>query len=89
MLTLVALSWAGNSVVGRALHESVPPVTLSFWRWCTALLILLPWVAVPLVRQWRVLAAHRGVLVLLSVLGVATYNTFNYLAGSEQAYEKS
>ncbi|HKA38241.1 MAG TPA: EamA family transporter, partial [Burkholderiales bacterium] len=38
LLTLCALFWAGNSVVGRALHDSVPPVTLAFWRWCIALL---------------------------------------------------
>jgi drug/metabolite transporter (DMT)-like permease len=48
LLTLTALFWAGNSVVGRALHEFVPPVTLAFWRWSIALLLLLPWIVLPL-----------------------------------------
>jgi drug/metabolite transporter (DMT)-like permease len=80
LLTLCALFWAGNSVVGRALHDSVPPVTLAFWRWCIALLILMPWVAGPLRRQWRAIVANWRVMLLLSLLGVATYNTLNYTA---------
>src|SRR5262245_17065185 len=78
LLTLCALFWAGNSVVGRALHDSVPPVTLAFWRWCIALLLLLPWVAGPLRRQWRAIVSNWKVMLLLSLLGVATYNTLNY-----------
>jgi len=80
LLTLTALFWAGNSVVGRALHESVPPVTLAFWRWSIALLILLPWIVGPLWRQRRVIVSHWKVMLLLSILGVATYNTLNYAA---------
>ncbi|MGH8642401.1 MAG: DMT family transporter [Burkholderiales bacterium] len=80
LLTLCALFWAGNSVVGRALHDSVPPVTLAFWRWCIALLLLMPWVAGPLQRQWRAIVSNWKVMLLLSLLGVATYNTLNYTA---------
>jgi drug/metabolite transporter (DMT)-like permease len=80
LLTLCALFWAGNSVVGRALHDSIPPVTLAFWRWCIALMLLLPWVAGPLRRQWRAIVSNWKVMLLLSLLGVATYNTLNYTA---------
>jgi drug/metabolite transporter (DMT)-like permease len=80
LLTLTALFWAGNSVVGRALHEFVPPVTLAFWRWSIALLLLLPWIVRPLWRQRRVIRSSWKVLLLLSILGVATYNTLNYAA---------
>lgn len=67
-------------MVGRALHDSVPPVTLAFWRWCIALLILMPWIAGPLRRQWRAIVSNWKVMLLLSLLGVATYNTLNYMA---------
>jgi drug/metabolite transporter (DMT)-like permease len=80
LLTLCALFWAGNSVVGRALHDSVPPVTLAFWRWSIALLLLMPWIVRPLWRQRRVIFSHWKALLLLSLLGVATYNTLNYTA---------
>jgi len=66
--------------VGRALHDSVPPVTLAFWRWSIALLLLMPWIARPLWRQRRVILSHWKALLFLSLLGVATYNTLNYTA---------
>lgn len=80
LLSLSALFWAGNAVVGRAMHEAVPPVTLAFWRWSIALVILLPWIARPLARQWRAVAANWRAVLLLSVLGVAAYNTLLYSA---------
>lgn len=80
LLTLTALFWAGNSVLGRALADDVPPITLSFWRWCIAFAILLPWVARSLAAHWRVVLNHWKVMIFLSVLGVPAYNTINYAA---------
>lgn len=80
LLTLTALFWAGNSVLGRALADDVPPITLSFWRWCIAFVILLPWVARSLAAHWRVVVSHWKVMIFLSVLGVPAYNTINYAA---------
>ena len=80
LLTLTALFWSGNAVIGRALHDAVPPVTLAFWRWLIALVILLPWIAGPLARNWGVIAANWRVMLLLSILGVATYNPMLYTA---------
>jgi hypothetical protein len=37
LLTITALFWAGNSIVGRAARDLVPPAALSFWRWTFAL----------------------------------------------------
>ncbi|MEO6322829.1 MAG: EamA family transporter, partial [Polaromonas sp.] len=42
LLTLPPLLWAGNAVVGRVVHELIPPMTLNFLRWVLAFLILLP-----------------------------------------------
>ena len=42
IMLLPPLFWAGNFVVGRAVvSEQVSPITLSFWRWSLAMLILL------------------------------------------------
>ena len=80
LLTLTALFWAGNSVLGRALADDVPPITLSFWRWCIAFVILLPWVARSLAAHWRVVLNHWKIMIFLAVLGVPAYNTINYAA---------
>src|SRR3982074_3634040 len=42
LLSITALCWAGNAIVGRLAAGHIPPVTLSFLRWLLALLIILP-----------------------------------------------
>ena len=76
---LPPLFWAGNFVLGRALHADIPPLALSFWRWALALLILLPFAHRGLRRQAGLLRRHWGWLSVLAVLGVTNYNTFAYL----------
>ena len=78
LLTLAALFWAGNSVVGRAAREFVPPVALSFWRWVFALLILLPFAWPHLKRDWPVLRRHWPLVLLFGIFGIASFNTLLY-----------
>ena len=42
LLTLAALFWAGNVVLGRDVAGRIPPVTLNSLRWAIALLVLMP-----------------------------------------------
>lgn len=80
LLTLTALFWAGNMVIGRGIRGDVPPLGLAFWRWTLALLITLP-LALPYMRQqWPALRRHWMPVVVLGTLGVGGYNTFAYLA---------
>lgn len=80
LLTLTALFWAGNAIVGRALHTSVQPVTLAFWRWALAALFLLPFTWQHLRRDWRTLARHWPTMLWLSLLGISSFNTILYHA---------
>jgi drug/metabolite transporter (DMT)-like permease len=79
LLLLATLLWAGNAVVGRAVYDMVPPMTLNFLRWLVAGLILLPFGHAifrrgsGLLVQWRRYA-------LLGLLGVGSYNSLQYLA---------
>lgn len=79
LATLPPLFWAGNFVLGRALHAEIPPVALSFWRWSLAFLILLPFSYQRLIIQRDRLRRNWGVLTMLAVLGVTNYNTFAYI----------
>lgn len=78
LLTFVSLFWAGNSIVGRAARELVPPVALSFWRWLVALLIILPIAWPYLKRDWPELRRRWPILLLFGVLGVGAFNTLLY-----------
>ncbi len=79
MLCLPPLFWAGNWVVGRAVHGLVPPMTLGFLRWSIAVLVLLPLAWPHLRRDRALLWANRRVLLLLGVLGTALHNAVTYL----------
>jgi drug/metabolite transporter (DMT)-like permease len=76
---LAPLFWSGNFILGRALHQTIPPIALSFWRWALALLIVLPFALPRLGGQWAVVRRHWAALSLLAVLGVTNFNTFVYL----------
>lgn len=79
-LVLAALFWSVNFVVGRAIHNSIPPVSLAFWRWFGALLIVLPFSYPYLRDQWPLLRRHWKMLAVYGVLGVGCFNTFIYIA---------
>ncbi len=79
LLVLTTLFWSGNFVLARAMHADMPPITMAFWRWLLALLILLPWVLPRLWAERRIIRHSFPILLLLAVLGVANFNTFVYL----------
>ena len=80
LLLLPPLLWAGNAVVGRALVGHFPPLALSFWRWVLAFAVLLPFAARSIHRHRHVLRERWRTLSVLAFLGVACYNSLQYLA---------
>lgn len=78
LLAMTALFWAGNSIVGRAARDLVPPVALSFWRWSLALLLLLPLAWPHLKRDWPTLRRHWPVMLALGMMGIGAFNTLLY-----------
>lgn len=80
LLTLTALFWSGNMVVGRGVTDQVPPIALAFWRWVISLLCVLPFAWPHWRSQWPLLRTHWKPVVLLGILSVAGYNTFAYIA---------
>jgi drug/metabolite transporter (DMT)-like permease len=80
LLSLTALFWAGNAIVGRHAAGHIPPVTLSFLRWGLAFLIILPLAWKHLRRDWDPIRASLGTMILLSLTGIAAFNTLQYWA---------
>lgn len=80
LLTLTALFWAGNMVMGRGIRADVPPIALAFWRWTIALVLVLPFALPHLRSQWPALRKAWRSVIVLGIIGVGCYNTFAYLA---------
>src|SRR6478609_136994 len=80
LLTITALCWAGNAIVGRLAAGHFPPVTLSFLRWSAAFLIILPFAWKHLVRDWSAIRSRLGTMIVLSITGIGAFNTLQYWA---------
>lgn len=78
LLAIVMLLWAGNSIVGRAVRDEVPPFTLALVRWTGAFLLALPFAWRHLVADRPALLAAWRPLLLLGLTGVASFNALLY-----------
>ena len=79
LLVIPPLLWAGNAVVGRLVHDLIPPITLNFIRWVLAFAILLP-LAHSVLRADSPLWAHWRRYAMLGLLGIGLYNALQYMA---------
>ena len=79
LLTIAPLLWAGNAIVGRLVHDMVPPLTFNFLRWAIAFVILLP-LAWRVFRRGSGLGTHWRRFTVLGLLGIGLYNALQYMA---------
>lgn len=79
LLILSNLFWAGNIVLGRGVAGMIPPVTLAYCRWTGAFLIALTFAWPHLKRDLPALLRHWRIMLLLSAIGIASYNTMCYI----------
>jgi drug/metabolite transporter (DMT)-like permease len=77
-LSITALCWAGNAIVGRLAAGHIPPVTLSFLRWSLAFLIILPLASKQLRQDWPAIRSRPGIMIALSLTGIGAFNTLQY-----------
>ena len=78
LLTLTMLCWSGSVVVGRAAADLVPPIQFTAFRWIGALLIAAPFAWPHLRADWPALRARWGLVVVLALLGIVSYNILVY-----------
>ena len=79
LLTLTPLFWSCNWIIGRALHDDMPPMALTFFRWLLASLVLAPFVVSRLARDWPTIRAHWRTMALLGTVGIALHNAIAYI----------
>ena len=81
LLSLTALFWSGNWVIGRAFvsDAQIPPIALAWWRWAIAVSLMMPF-ALPQIRShWATIWRHRKIMSLLAMLGMGFHNLLSYV----------
>ena len=71
--------WSGNFIIARELNQSVPPVSLAFWRWLVAIAVLLPFALRPLITEWPYIRKNLPYLSITAFFGITVFNTVLYL----------
>jgi drug/metabolite transporter (DMT)-like permease len=80
LMVITAILWSANAIIGRAVHEIIPPIGLGFWRWVVTLPIFIALAWPHFRREWPLVRRHWPMLAFLGFLSVTVYNTFAYIA---------
>jgi drug/metabolite transporter (DMT)-like permease len=81
MLVLATFFWAGNFIVGKiAFLESVPPFSLTFFRWFLVWLILIPFTYKEFFKLKKIILQNKALLFFLGLTSVGLFNSFIYNA---------
>lgn len=79
LLFIVPVFFTTNQLVARAVHETIPPVGLAFWRWTFAFVLLLPFTARPLWHHRAQIRHEWRDLLALGILGMCLCGAFVYI----------
>jgi drug/metabolite transporter (DMT)-like permease len=79
LLTLTPFFWSCNWIIGRGLHDQVPPLAMTFYRWLFALVILAPFAIPHVIRDWPALRRGAKALIPLGVVGIGSHNALAYV----------
>jgi drug/metabolite transporter (DMT)-like permease len=73
------LFWSCNWIIGRGLHDQVPPLAMTFYRWLFALAILAPFAIPHAIRDWPAIRRGAKALIPLGIAGIGSHNALAYV----------
>ncbi|HNX22414.1 MAG TPA: DMT family transporter [Spirochaetota bacterium] len=73
--------WSGNFIIARGVHDAIPPVSLSFFRWLVAFAVIAPFSIKSFISDFTVIRRSYKYIILISFLGITLFNTLVYIAG--------
>jgi drug/metabolite transporter (DMT)-like permease len=79
LAVLAAFIWSGNFIVARAVNKEIPPISLNFYRWLIASLVILPFALKTFQSEWKLVRRSWHYLFWISLTGIALFNTFVYV----------
>ena len=81
LLTLSALFWAGNFIVGKfATLFEIPPLTLNVLRWLSVWVILMPFTYKEIYKNLHHIKKNWLVISFMGLITISTFNSVVYFA---------
>ena len=78
-LTLAALFWSGNFIVGKAASAyEIPPFSLNFYRWFFAFLILFPFTYKEVINKKNYVFENLRLFIILGITSITIFNSIVY-----------
>ena len=78
---LATVIWSGNFIIARGVTKEIGPISLAFYRWITATLIIAPFAWQSFKNERGVIRTNIKYLGWVALTGIALFNTCVYVAG--------
>ena len=79
LAVLAVIIWSGNFIIARGVIKQIPPVSLAFYRWLSASIIIFPFAMKQTASEWKFVRQSWHYLFWASVSGITLFNTFVYI----------
>jgi drug/metabolite transporter (DMT)-like permease len=79
LAVLAVIIWSGNFIIARGVIKQIPPVSLAFYRWLSASIIIFPFAMKKTRAEWKYVKQSWHYLFWASLSGITLFNTFVYI----------
>lgn len=79
LAVLAVIIWSGNFIAARGVIKQIPPISLAFYRWLAASLIICPLAIKQFKTEWPVVKRSGHYLFWAALSGITLFNTFVYI----------
>lgn len=78
---ITAIIWSGNFIIARAVYTQIPPVSLAFYRWALASVIIFFLAHKKFIAEKAIVFKNLKYFFWVALTGITLFNTFIYVAG--------
>ncbi len=78
---ITVVIWSGNFIIARGLYKQIPPVSLAFYRWSLASLIIFFLGYKSFMTEKAFVFKNLKYFFWVALMGITLFNTFIYVAG--------
>ena len=81
LAVITTIVWSGNFIIARDLYTQIPPVSLAFYRWTLASVIIFFLGYKKFIAEKTVVFKNLKYFFWVALMGITLFNTFIYVAG--------